>query len=51
MSEGQNDQKRTKTQILDHLPRVSKISVDNRGKSHNKIIHAKPALMIFYHHA
>ena len=32
IGEGQNDQKRAKTKILDNFPRLSKISLDNRGK-------------------
>ena len=33
VGEDQNEQKRTKTQILDHLLRLSKRSLSNRGKS------------------
>ena len=36
IGEGQNDQKRTKSQILYQLPRLSKIGLDNRGKSQIK---------------
>ena len=50
IGEGKNDQKRTETRIIDNLPRLSKISLDNRDKSKIKLSRCT-CLGDFYFHA